>query len=147
MPATQRRAVRQQRVAPLVTSPEAWMRTERGKLSRHAEVAKAMDYMLKRWPAFTRFLDDGRVCLTNNAAKRELRGIAIGRKAWLFAGSDRGSQRAAAIHTLIVTAKLNRLDPRAWLASVLRRIADHPVSRLDELRPWNCTDPAAKLAA
>ena len=101
------------------------MRTERARLSRHAETAKAMNYMLKRWPAFTRFLDDGRICLTNNAAERALRGIAIGRKAWLFAGSDRGGERAASMFTLIETAKLNGIDPQAWLADVVRRIADH----------------------
>ena len=110
-------------------------------------VAKAMDYMLKRWPAFTRFLDDGRICLSNNAAERTLRGIAIGRKAWLFAGSDRGGDRAAAIYSLIVTAKLNDIDPQAWLADVLRRINDHPASRLDELLPWNWKARPAKLAA
>ena len=147
MPTAERQAARQQRAAPLVAGLETWMRAERGKLSRHSDVARAMDYMLKRWTAFTRFLDDGRICLTNNAAERALRGIAIGRKAWLFAGSDRGGERAAAIYTLIVTAKLNGLDPRAWLADVLRRIADHPASRLDELLPWNCTEQAAKLAA
>jgi IS66 C-terminal element/Transposase IS66 family len=92
---------------------------------------------LTRWQAFTRFLDDGRICLTNNAAERALRGIAIGRKAWLFAGSDRGGERAAAMYSLIATAKLNDVDPRAWLADVLARIADHPASRLDELLPWH----------
>ena len=135
--AEQRRALRQVRVAPLVGALEIWMRAERSKLSRHADVAKAMDYMLKRWVAFTRFLDDGRICLTNNAAERALRGIAIGRKAWLFAGSDRGGERAAAMYSLIVSAKLNDIDPRAWLADVLARIADHPASRLDELLPWH----------
>ena len=98
-------------------------------------LAKAMDYMLKRWPAFTRFLDDGRICLSNNAAERALRGIALGRKSWLFAGSDRGGQRAAAIYSLIVTAKLNDVDPQAWLADVLARIAGHPAHRIDELLP------------
>ena len=148
MPTAERQAARQQYVAPLVAGLETWMRAERGKLSRHSDVARAMDYMLKRWPAFTRFLDDGRICLTNNAAERALRGIAIGRKAWLFAGSDRGGERAAAIYTLIVTAKLNGLDPRAWLADVLRRIADHPASRLNELLPWTCNErAAARLAA
>ena len=96
-----------------------------------------MDYMLKRWTAFTRFLDDGRICLTNNAAERALRGIALGRKAWLFAGSDRGGRRAAMIYSLITTAKLNDVDPQAWLADVLARIADHPASRLSELLPWH----------
>ena len=113
------------------------MREERAKLSRGSDVAKAMDYMLKRWPAFTRFLDDGRVCLTNNAAERALRGIALGRKAWLFAGSDRGGQRAAAMYSLIVTAKLNGIDPQAFLADVLARIAAYPAHAIDELLPWN----------
>jgi transposase len=146
-PAEQRLAVRQQRARPLVTALETWMRTERARLSRHADTAKAMDYMLKRWPAFTRFLDDGRICLTNNAAERALRGIAIGRKAWLFAGSDRGGERAAAMFTLIETAKLNGIDPQAWLADVLRRIADHPAARLLELLPWNWKRQSARLAA
>jgi transposase len=133
----QRLAVRTDRVAPLVTELETWMRATRGKLSRHADVAKAMDYMLKRWEAFTRFLGDGRICLTNNAAERALRGIALGRKSWLFAGSDAGGERAAAMYSLIVTAKLNDVDPRAWLADVLARIGDHRASRLDQLLPWN----------
>jgi hypothetical protein len=140
-------AARQERVAPLVAKLEAWMRTERARLSRHNDVAKAMDYMLKRWEAFTRFLSDGRVCLTNNAAERALRGIALGRKVWLFAGSDRGGERAAALYTLIVTAKLNDIDPEAWLADVLARIADQPVSKLDQLLPWNWKVRLAKLAA
>ena len=147
LPAVQRHAVRQVRVAPLVATLEQWMRSERAKLSRHADVAKAMDYMLKRWDAFTRFLDDGRICLTNNAAERALRGIALGRKSWLFAGSDRGGERAAAMYSLIVTAKLNDIDPRAWLADVLARIANHSASRLDELMPWNWKDGTGKLAA
>jgi len=142
-----RRAVRQQPVKPLVGDLEAWMRAERTRLSRHAEVAKAMDYMLKRWPAFTRFLDDGRICLSNNAAERALRGIALGRRAWLFVGSDRGGERAAAVYTLIATAKLNGVDPQAWLADVLARIADHPASRIDQLLPWHWKRPADQVAA
>jgi transposase len=142
--AEQRLAIRQVRVAPLVVWLEQWMRAERGRLSRHADVAKAMDYMLKRWDAFTRFLDDGRICLTNNAAERGLRGIALGRRSWLFAGSDRGGERAAAMYSLIVTAKLNDVDPRAWLADVLARIADHPVRRLHELLPWNWRESRAE---
>jgi transposase len=138
-----RRAARQEHVAPLVAGLKTWMRAERARLSRHAEVAKAMDYMLKRWDAFARFLDDGRICLTNNAAERSLRGVALGRKAWLFAGSPRGGARAAAIYSLIVTAKLNGVDPRAWLADVLARIADHPARRLHDLLPWNWTPPRA----
>jgi transposase len=137
LPPEQRLAFRQQHVTPLVTELERWMRAARAKMSRHAEVAKAMDYMLRRWETFTRFLDDGRICLSNNAAERSLRGVALGRKAWLFAGSDRGGERAAAMYSLIVTAKLNDVDPRAWLADVLARIADHPVLRLHELLPWH----------
>ncbi len=137
LPADRRLAVRRERAAPLVAALEAWMREERRKLSRHSDVAVAMDYMLKRWHAFTRFLDDGRICLTNNAAERALRGLALGRKAWLFAGSDRGGQRAAILYGLIVTAKLNDVDPQAWLADVLARIAEHRASRIDELLPWN----------
>jgi len=137
LPPSQRLATRQERIAPVVASLESWMRAARGKMSRHADVAKAMDYMLKRWEAFTCFLGDGRICLTNNAAERALRGIALGRKAWLFAGSDRGGERAAAMYSLMVTARLNNIDPRAWLADVLDRIGDHPASRLDELLPWN----------
>jgi transposase len=135
--AEQRRAVRQAASAPLVAELEAWMREQRARLSRTNDLARAMDYMLKRWTAFIRFLDDGRICLSNNAAERALRGIALGRKAWLFAGSDRGGQRAAAMYSLIVTAKLNDVDPQTWLADVLGRIATHPASKIDELLPWN----------
>ncbi len=149
--AAARLAVRQQHIAPLVTELETWMRESRGKLSRHNPVAKAMDYMLTRWETFTRFLSDGRICLTNNAAERAVRGIALGRKSWLFAGSDRGGDRAAAMYSLIYTAKLNGVDPRAWLADVLACIADLPASRLHELLPWNWRkareDTAAAKAA
>ena len=143
----QRVAVRRDRVAPLVSELEIWMRQEYGKLSRHSDVAKAMNYMLSRWQAFTRFLDDGRICITNNAAERALRGIALGRKSWLFAGSDRGGERAAVIYTLIQTARLNDVDPQAWLADVLARINDHNVQKLDQLLPWNWKSEPAKLAA
>jgi len=142
----ERRAVRQDLSAPLIADLEAWMRAERPKLPRGNDVAKAMDYMLKRWPAFTRFLDDGRICLSNNAAERGLRGIALGRKSWLFAGSDRGGERAAAMYSLIVTAKMNDIDPQAWLADVLARIAEHPASRLDELLPWNWRTAGAAIS-
>ena len=145
--ADRRRAARQERCAPVIAELEAWMREERARLSRHNEVAKAMDYVLKRWDAFTRFLDDGRICITNNAAERALRGIALGRKSWLFAGSDRGGERAAAMYSLIVTAKLNNLDPQAWLADVLARIADHPAQKLDELLPWNWKSPRIAVEA
>src|SRR6266436_2905713 len=147
--AEKRKAVRQELSAPVVADLEAWMREQRAKLSRGNDVAKAMDYMLKRWSAFTRFLDDGRICLSNNAAERGVRGIALGRKSWLFCGSDRGGERAAVMYSLIVTAKINDVDPQAWLADVLARIAEHPVQQLDELLPWNwrkTTDPK-KVAA
>src|ERR1700677_925388 len=141
-----RSAVRQELSAPLVANLEAWMREQRAKLSRGNDIAKAMDYMLKRWIAFTRFLDDGRICLSNNAAERGVRGIAMGRKSWLFCGSDRGGERAAVMYSLIVTAKMNDIDPQAWLADVLARIAEHPVQRLDELLPWNWHTSSAQAS-
>jgi transposase len=141
-----RRAVRQELSAPLVANLEAWMREQRAKLSRGNDVAKAMNYMLKRWIAFTRFLDDGRICLSNNAAERGVRGIALGRKSWLFCGSDRGGERAAVMYSLIVTAKMNDIDPQAWLADALARIAEHPVQRLDELLPWNWHTSSAQAS-
>ena len=116
-------------------------------LSRHDDVATAMNYMLKRWNGFARFIDDGRICLTNNAAERALRGIALGRKSWLFCGSDRGGHRAAAMYGLIITAKMNDVDPQAWLTDVLARIAAHPAHRLDELLPWNWRKPSIDVAA
>ena len=143
--AEQRKAVRQALSAPLVAELQAYMVEQRAKLSRGHDLAKAMTYLLKRWASFTRFLDDGRVCLSNNAAERALRGIALGRKSWLFCGSDRGGERAAAMYSLIVTAKMNDVDPQAWLADVLARIAAHPAHRLDELLPWNWA-PRASVA-
>ena len=146
--AERRLAVRREQSAPILAELEDWMRTERAGLSRHSPVARAMDYMMKRWDSFARFLNDGRICLSNNAAERALRPLCLGRKSWLFCGSDRGGVRAAAIYTLIGTAKLNNVDPQAWLADVLARIADTPQSRLDELLPWQWVpeqklDPAA----
>ena len=135
--AERRLAVRRERSAPVVADLEDWMRTERAALSRHAAVAKAMDYMLKRWDGFARFLDDGRICLTNNAAERALRPLCLGRRSWLFAGSDRGGVRAAVMYTLIGTAKLNDVDPQAWLADALDRIAEQPQTRLHEILPWH----------
>jgi hypothetical protein len=136
-PADERLAARREHSAPLMTELEAWMREERAKLSRHAAVAKAMDDRLRRWEGSARFLEDGRICLTNNAAERALRGVALGRKSWLFAGSDPGGDRAAVIYTLIGTAKLNDIDPQAWLADVLKRIAEHPAQKLDQSLPWH----------
>ena len=143
----ERLAVRQQLGAPLVAELEIWMRAERAKLSRHNGVAKAIDYMLNRWSSFTRFLTDGRICLSNNAAERALRTLALGRKSWLFAGSDRGGQRAALLYSLITTAKMNNVDPQAWLADILARIASHPVASIEKLMPWNWTPQSRALAA
>jgi transposase len=137
--AEERLIVRRALSRPLVDDLYTHMRAQAAKLSRGHDLVKAINYILKRWPAFTLFLEDGRVCLSNNAAERGLRGIALGRKSWLFCGSDRGGQRAAAMYSLIVTAKMNRIDPQAWLADVLSRIATHPAHRLDELLPWNWT--------
>lgn len=140
LPAAARLDIRQQRVALMVNDLHAWMLAERARMSKHNPVAKAINYMLEgtgRWEGFIAFLDDGRLCLTNNAAERALRGIALGRKSWLFAGSERGGDRAAFMYTLIVTAKMNDIDPQAWMADVLARLPDMPVSRLPELLPWN----------
>ena len=141
-----RHVVREGRSRPLLAELETWLRQQRAKLSPKSETARAIDYSLKRWPAFTRFLDDGRLCMSNNAAEREIRAIAVGRRNWTFAGSDEGGRRAAAIYSLINTAKLNEVDPEAWLADVLRRIADHPARRIAELLPWNWK-PGARAAA
>ena len=133
----QRRAVRQELAKPLVEELHAYLEDKRSNFSRSHDLYKAINYMLKRWPAFTLFLDDGRVCLSNNAAERALRGIALGRRSWLFCGSDRGGQWAAAMYSLIVSAKMNDIDPYAWLTDVLARIATHPAHRINELLPWN----------
>ena len=145
--AQQRLAVRQERSRPLVEDLHRHMREELAKLARGHDLAKAFNYILKRWASFTLFLEDGRVCLSNNAAERGLRGIALGRKSWLFCGSDRGGQRAAAMYSLIVTAKMNGIDPQAWLADVLARLPDYPAHRLDELLPWNWAPRSSALSA
>ena len=144
--AEERQRARAEQSAAVVADLEQWLRQERSKLSRSAAVAQPIDYMLKRWDGFARFLNDGRICLTNNAAERALRGFALGRKSWLFAGSERGADRAAAMTTLITTAKLNDVDPLAWLADVLAGIAEHPASRLDDLLPWNWSANARSIA-
>jgi transposase len=132
-----RLVVRKEHVASLVEDLHDWMTRQRANVSAKSDIGKALSYMLKRWDAFARFLEDGRICLTNNAAERALRGIALGRKSWLFAGSDRGGERAAMMNTLIYTAKLNDIDPQAWLADVLARIADQNSCHLEALLPWN----------
>ncbi len=137
LPADERLTARAERSRPLVDGLAAWLHHKRAGLSGKSDSAKAMDYLLKRWPAFTLFLVDGRVDLSNNAAERALRGIAVGRRNWTFAGSDAGGRRAAAIYTLIETCKLNGVDPRAWLADVLARLPGHPAKHINELLPWN----------
>uniref|UniRef100_Q07JE6 Transposase IS66 n=1 Tax=Rhodopseudomonas palustris (strain BisA53) TaxID=316055 RepID=Q07JE6_RHOP5 len=133
----QRLAMRREKSAPFVTDLEIWMRQQRTLLSSNNDTTKAINYLLNRWAAFTRFLDDGRVCLTNNAAERALRGVAVGRRNWTFAGSDAGGHRAAAVYALIETCKMNDVDPQAWLADVLARLPDHPASKVADLLPWN----------
>jgi transposase len=135
--AEDRLAVRQALSAPLMDELHAWLTAQLAKLSRHHDLAKACLYILRRWDGFTRFLTDGRVCLTNNAAERALRCVPLGRKAWLFCGSDRGGQRAAIVYSLIQTCRLNDVDPQAWLADVLARIAGCRISQLADLLPWN----------
>jgi transposase len=137
----ERLAVRDERGRPLVAALEAWLHEQRGKLSSKSDTAKAIDYSLKRWIALTRFLDDGRLCMSNNAAERNLRCVAVGRNNWTFAGSDDGGRRAAAMYTLIETAKLNDIDPQAWLADLLARLLDYPAKRLADLLPWNWRPP------
>jgi transposase len=135
-PPKERRAARQERSKPLVIAIEAYMREQLRRLSPKNKVAKPIRYMLSRWASFTRFLDDGRVCLSNNAAERALRCVAVGRRNWTFAGSDEGGRRAAAIYSLVQTCRLNDVDPRAWLADVLARLPDHPAKCVSELTPW-----------
>jgi transposase len=150
LPAEARLQARQRLSRPLVDELHGWLLAERAQLSKHNPVAKAINYMFEkegRWKAFTRFLDDGRICLTNNAAERSLRGAALGRKSWLFAGSERGGGRAAFMYSLIVTAKMNDIDPQAWLADVLARMPNMPVSRLPDLLPWNWRQGSARRRA
>ena len=129
--------IRDERSRLLVISLGSWLREQRARVSKNSDTGKAIDYSLKLWVALTRFLDDGRLCMSNNAAERELRAVAVGRRNWTFAGSDEGGRRAAAIYTLIATAKLSNVDPQAWLADVLARSPDHPAKRIHELLPWN----------
>jgi transposase len=144
--AEERLLVRREQSAPLVAALEVWLREQRSRLSNASAVAGPIDYMLRRWGRFVQFIHDGRICLTNNAAERALRGFALGRKSWLFAGSERGAERAAVMATLIMTAKLNDIDPQAWLADVLARINDHKINDLAALLPWNWRKPVPSRA-
>jgi transposase len=155
-PADERKRMRQEHSRPLVEALEPWLRAQQRKLSASNEIAKAIRYSLNCWTALTRFLDDGRLCMSNNAAERGVRPVAVGRLCmsnnaaergvrpvavgrhnWTFVGSDEGGRRAAAIYTLVETCKLNDVDPQAWLADVLARLPDHSIRRIDELLPWN----------
>ncbi len=142
----QRREVRNQQARPLLESLKQWLEATLSKLSRKSDTALAVRYALGRWEALVRYVDDGGIEIDNNAAERALRVVALGRKNYLFAGSDAGGERAAVIYSLIGTAKLNGIDPEAYLRDVLARIADHPINRIDELLPWNLT-PVAETAS
>ena len=136
-PPDDRLRTRQARAGPLLAELKTWLEATRPKLSGKSDLAAAIRYALSRWDALTRYCDDGRLEIDNNAAERSIRPLALGRKNYLFAGSDAGGQRAAAIYSLIETAKLNGLDPQTYLRDVLAGIADHPVNRVDQLLPWN----------
>ncbi len=145
--AGERRQVRNLQARPLLDSLKQWLEETLGKLSRKSDTAMAVRYALSRWDALLRYVDDGRIEIDNNAAERALRTVALGRKNYLFAGSDAGGERAAAIYSLIGTAKLNGLDPESYLRHVLSRIADHPINRIEELLPWNVAPKFAKTSA
>jgi hypothetical protein len=145
----ERKEVRQARSRPLLEAMQAWLKATLGKLSQKSDVAVTIRYGLQRWSALLRYCEDGRVEMDNNAAERALRAVALGRKNYLFAGSDAGGERAAAIYSLLGSAKLNGIDPEAYLSAVLRRIADHPINRIAELLPWSLLPgkPSAMEAA
>lgn len=142
-PPDERRAHRQACARPLLDQLHAWLSATLETLSRKSDTSRAILYALNRWEALTRYCDDGRLEIDNLPVERALRGVAIGRRNYLFAGADSGGERAAAIYSLIGTAKLNGFDPEAYLRAVLARIADHPINQVENLLPWNMTTLAS----
>lgn len=142
-----RRAARQLRARPLLESLHAWLQGALTRLSAKSETSKAIHYMLDRWQALTRYVDDGRIEIDNNIAEQALRTVAVGRKNWLHCGSDAGGERAAAMYSLIGSAKMNGLDPFAYLRHVLTHLPDLPITRIDQMLPWNVTSALATESA
>lgn len=136
-PPEERLQVRRAEAKPLLEAMEVWLRETVSTLSRKSDTTAAIQYALNRWAALTRYCDDGVIEIDNSAAERSLRGVALGRKNYLFAGADSGGERAAAMYSLIGTAKLNGVDPEAYLRHVLAHVADHRINRIDDLLPWN----------
>ena len=145
-PPEERRQVRHTQSKPLLDSLRQWFEATLSKLSRKSETTMAIRYAVSRWDALTRYIEDGHIEIDNNAAERSLRGVALGRKNYLFAGSDAGGERAATIYSLIGSAKLNGLDPEAYLRQVLTRIADHPINRIHEFLPWNISSTPPEVS-
>ena len=141
-PPDQRLRIRQAEALPLLDDFKVWLETTRSRLPGRSDVASAIRYALSRWAALLRYVEGGTIAIDNNPVERAMRPVALGRKNWLFAGSDAGGERAAAIYSLIGTAKLNGLDPEAYLRHVISCIADHPVNRVNELLPWNISIPS-----
>ena len=133
---SERVAVRREQSAPVLAELRAFLDATLARISGKSDFAKAIRYATSRWTALTRYIDDGRLEMTNNAAERAIRPLTLGRKNYLFAGSDEGGRRAAIMYTLIETARFNDVDPEAWLADVIARIADHPINQIDDLLPW-----------